>query len=276
VRAHLKGLEGAGIAAMQPREGSPGVVEWALTDEGRDLLAVHAALARWLKAAPSGPMELGGDAGKMAVTALLGGWSSTILCFLAAGPLSLTELAECIKEVSYPSLERRLSAMRLTGQLQACPSDGNKGTPYEITEWLRQGTTLLAAAVRWEYEHRSETVPLSRTDTEAALLLALPMLHLGLDLNGTCGLGVQIDDEDGSHCGASASVKKGKVVDCSPELEDDVDALATGTPPSWAHAMLEASTDRLELDGNKKLAAGLVDGLHGTLFGNGQRPSALH
>lgn len=265
MRAHLKGLKGAGVATLRPREGSPGVVEWALTDKGRALLDVHATLAGWLQVAPSGPMELGGDAGKMAVTALLGGWSSTILSFLAAGPLSLTELAECIKEISYPSLERRLSAMRLTGQLQACPSDGNKGTPYEITEWLRQGVVPLAAAVRWEYENRQDTVPLTRNDTEAAFLLALPTLHLALGLNGTCGLGVQVDDEEGSYCGVRASIERGEVVDCSPKLEDDVDAFAKGTPSDWAQTMLEADANRLGMDGNKKLATALVDGLHGVL-----------
>lgn len=275
VRAHLKGLEQADLAVLQPRDGSPRILEWALTDAGKDLLFVAAALERWLKDAPEGPLAFGSDAGKMAITALVGGWSSTLLCLLAAGPLSLTELAECIKAVSYPSLERRLSAMRLAGQLKTIKGDG-KGTPYEVTEWLQQGVGPLAAAMRWEYTHRSEeTAALTRSDTEAAFLLALPLLHLALDLNGSCQLAVQVDDEDGSHCGALAQIERGRVVSCAVELGNGADGSATGTPPEWALAVLEASTQALELGGDKKLAGGLVDGLHAAMFGNGSQSAAV-
>jgi DNA-binding HxlR family transcriptional regulator len=275
VRAHLKGLERADLAVLKPREGQPQVVEWVLTDGGHDMLTVAAALEDWLEKAPHGPLELGGDPGKMAVNALLGGWSSTILCLLAAGPLTLTELAECIKEVSYPGLERRLSAMRLVGQVQPVEREG-KGTPYEVTEWLQEGVTPLAAGIRWEYAHQPhEVARLSRSDTTAAFLLSLPLLRLSLSLHGSCGLGVEVHDDDGSHCGVVADVDGGKVVSCSAELKDDVDAYATGTPREWAQALLEASTDPLELVGEKKLAVGLFDGLRGTFMGDGApSPSA--
>lgn len=274
IRAHLKGLEGAGLAVLQAREGSPRAIEWALTDEGRSLLDVAAPLERWLQAAPEGPIELGSDTSKMAVTALAGGWSSTMLCLLAAGPLSLTELAACINTVSYPSLERRLAAMRLAGQLKTAEREG-AGTPYEVTEWLREGVAPLAAAVRWEYAHRPGTTPLTRSDTEAAFLLALPLLRLAPSLAGSCQLGVQVDDEDGSHCGALAEIELGRVVSCGVELGERADAHATGTPHEWAQAMVEASTAPLELHGQRKLANGLVDGLHDTMFGDGLEHAAL-
>ncbi len=277
VRSHLRGLEAAELTALQPRDGSQRVTEWALTDTGRDILDVARALDRWLNDSPEGSVQLGSDAGKMAITALVGGWSSTILCLLAAGPMSLTELAECISLISYPSLERRLSAMRLAGQLQTASSSGSKGTPYEVTEWLQQGVAPLAAAVRWEYTHRpNQTVPLTRSDTEAAFLLALPLLQAQDNLSGTCRLGVQVDDEQGSHSGAIARVEQGKVVFCATSLEDKSDSWATGSPPDWAYAMLEARTDRLELDGDRKLANGLVEGLHRAMFGNGTRAALVN
>jgi DNA-binding HxlR family transcriptional regulator len=267
VRAHLKGLESAGLATLEPREGSPQILEWTLTDAGRDLLEVVGALNTWLEQSPDGPLILGSDAGKMAVKALVGGWSSTILCLLVAGPLTLTDLARCIHSISYPALERRLSSMRLAGQVRTAEGDG-QGKPYEVTEWLQQGVEPLAAAVRWEYTHRSgNAVPLSRSDTEAGFLLALPLLRLAMDLRGTCKLGVQVDDEDGSHCGARAEVADGKVISCAAELGDNADSLATGSPTDWAQAMLEASASPLELNGDRKLARGLVDGLHARIFG---------
>jgi DNA-binding HxlR family transcriptional regulator len=273
VRAHLKGMEEAGLAALQPRDGSPRILEWALTDSGKDLGAVATALDRWLRMAPEGPIELGTDDGKMAIKALAGGWSSTVLCLLAAGPMSLTELAECINDVSYPSLERRLAAMRLAGQLQVAPRD-RVGTAYEATEWLQHGAAPLAAAARWEYTHAAdETVPLTRSDTEAGFLLVLPLMRLALGLSGSCRLAVETEGEESSHCGAIASVEEGRVVSCSASIEDDADSWATGSPPAWAHAVVESSTERLELDGNRKLAVGLVDGLHGTLFGDGAGPT---
>ncbi|HEU5141558.1 MAG TPA: winged helix-turn-helix transcriptional regulator [Solirubrobacterales bacterium] len=276
VRAHLKYLEHADLAVLQPRDGEPRVLEWALTDAGQNLLEVSSALDRWLQDCPDGPLSFGGEAGKMAIKALVGGWSSTILCLLAAGPLTLTELAECIRTLSYPGLERRLSAMRLVGQVEPVESD-RQGTPYQVTEWLREGARPLAAAIRWEYTHRPEGAPpLSRSDTEAAFLLSLPLLHLAQSLRGSCGLGIEMNDDEGSHCGVSAQLDGGRVVDCAAELKDDVDATATGTPAAWAMAMLEASTGPLELAGEKKLATGLVNGLHGTLFGDPTAAGAPH
>jgi DNA-binding HxlR family transcriptional regulator len=275
VRARLKGLEEAELVTLQPREGSAQVVEWTLTDTGRDLLVVMDAVERWLQTSPDGPLGLGSNAAKMAVKALVDSWSSTILCLLAAGPMSLTELAECVSGISYPSLERRLSAMRLVGQLQAASPNRRKGTPYEVTDWVRQGVGPLAATMRWEYAHRQDrTVPLSRSDTEAGFLLALPLLRVEGDLSGTCQLGVEVEDDEGRHCGATASVERGRVVFCSAGLENDGDSWATGSASEWAYAMLEASTNPLELHGNRRLARGLVEALNGTLFGGG-RPSAV-
>ncbi len=43
-----------------------------------------------------------------------------------------------ISSLSYPSLERRLAAMRLAGLIEARPGNG-RGTPYAVTDWLRRG-----------------------------------------------------------------------------------------------------------------------------------------
>ncbi|HXS47363.1 MAG TPA: winged helix-turn-helix transcriptional regulator, partial [Solirubrobacterales bacterium] len=96
LRAHLQGLSEIDAIVKSRRNRFPGVLEFELTEAGRDLLSVTTALGRWLRCAPEGPLELGSDAAKAAVKALADGWSTTMLRALAAGPLSLTELDHII------------------------------------------------------------------------------------------------------------------------------------------------------------------------------------
>ncbi len=83
-------------------------------------------------------MALGDKPAKGVVAALIGGWESGMLSKLASGPHALTELAAAIPDFSYPSIERRLSAMRTAHLVKALPQrEGIK--PYETSTWLRQG-----------------------------------------------------------------------------------------------------------------------------------------
>ncbi len=272
VRAHLKAMEVSGIATLQGRPGAPQSVEWALTDPGRDLVGVMEALEQWLQKAPEEPMVFDSDAAKMAIKALVGGWSSTIMWALAAGPLSLSQMASAINQVSYPSLERRLSAMRLTGQLEIAEAEG-RGTPYMVTEWLQRGVTPLAAAVRWERSHfPDETPPVTRIDAEAALLLALPLLDVPPELKGACRMGVEDIEEDCDLCGAIANVEKGKVASCTVDVDGRVDAWTDGPTAAWAGALTGTDGDGLEVGGDEQLAGELLGGLRVTLFG--AEPSA--
>ena len=97
---------------------------------------------------------------------------------LAARPLSLTELDSLIPRISYPSLERRLAAMRECDLVKVQRGAGRL-RPYEVT--------ALAASVRHSdhLRHRlgAQTAPgqdrgLGRLDVEAAFLLAIPPLDL--------------------------------------------------------------------------------------------------
>lgn len=273
VRAHLRRLEGGLLMVKRERERSAGVVDFELTLAGSDLLLVMAALERWLLLAPKGPVAFGSVTGNSAIKALEGGWSSTVLGTLASGSQSLSQLGRGITDVSYPSLDRRLTAMRRAGQVQACPSD-DQGTPYEVTEWLQQGTAALAAAVRWERTHfADQTAAMTRFDTEASFLLTLPLLQMGLALSGSCRMEVEINDEEGPLCGAVAQIKRGRVVSASGGALGPADSWASGATPAWAYAMIgegvsRDAADRLVHGGDKLLADGLVEGLHGALFGD--------
>lgn len=275
MRAHLRGLERGGVMTKRKRKGSSGAIDFMLTDAGHDLLAVVVALKHWLLLAPGGPLTFGSGASYSAIKALEGSWSSSMLGLLVGGSCSLSELGRSIDSVSYPSLDRRLTAMRRAGQVEACPTEA-RGTPYKLTEWLQQGVVPLAAAVRWERTHfADDTTATTRLDTETAFLLALPLLRMKATLAGSCRMAVEINDEDGPLCGAVALVKKGRVASSTGGAHGSADSWATGSIAAWAQAIVGGGTVDIELGGDKRLADGLLDGLHKVLFGVAAEASRL-
>lgn len=269
LRAYIKDLEHAMVIEKRRGGTFPGAVECELTPAGRDLLRVVAALERWLEIAPEGPLAFGSREAKAAIKALVDGWSSTMLRAFAARPLSLTELDDLISGLSYPSLERRLAAMKLAGQVRPCPTaNGTKGKPYAATEWLRRAIAPLAGAAAWERRYMSgESLPIGRIDAEAALLLALPLLQLPQEHSGSCRLGIEMANGQGRRlAGAMAYVKQGRIATCSARLEKNADGWATGSINGWLHAVIDGDRDHLELGGDQRLARALVEALHETLF----------
>jgi DNA-binding HxlR family transcriptional regulator len=268
LRAQLKRLTEIGAVEKRRRNRFPGVLEYELTASGRDLIFVAEVLERWLDTAPEGSLHPSSNAAKAAIKALAEGWSTTMLRALAAGPLSLTELDRIIGTLSYPSLERRLGAMRLSGQIEARPGD-SRGTPYAVTDWLRQGVAPLAAAAQWERRHMLEsTAPIGRLDTEAAFLLAVPLLRLPAELSGSCRVAAEIPNGGKRRlAGTMVVVRNGQVVSCSTRLLGDPDAWALGSPSAWLSTLIEHDADRLELGGDSEFARTLVEGLHEALFG---------
>lgn len=268
LRAQLKKLVEVGAVDKQRRNRFPGVLDYELTEVGQDLVFVVAVLQRWLDTAPDGPLPLGGNAAKAATKALAEGWSTTMLRALAAGPLSLTELDRVIASLSYPSLERRLGALRLAGQLEACSSNG-RGTPYAVTDWLRQGVAPLGAAARWEQRHQPQTAaPIGRLDVETAFLLVLPLWQPPQDLAGACQLAVELPNDGSARLvGVTVEIADGTVTACATDVQRNPDTWAHGPVAGWLDAIIERSPKQLKLSGNRRLAGALLDGLSRTLFG---------
>jgi len=267
LRAQLKRLADIGAIERHRRNRFPGVVEHELTSAGRDLLFVLGVLGRWLDLAPGGALELGGNAAKAAIKALAEGWSTTMLRALAAGPLTLTELDGIIGSLSYPSLERRLGAMRLAGQIEARPSNG-RGTPYAVSEWVRSAVAPIAVAARWERLHLPlETSPLGRLDVEAAFLLAVPTLRVPVDSPGTCRIAAELPNgKQRRLAGALVGVQDGRVASCTTRLQGNPDAWALGSATAWLEALIEGDLAGLELGGDGLLVRSLLDALHEALF----------
>lgn len=280
LRARLRELQARDTLVKRRRNGFPGTLEYELTKPGRELLSVASVLERWLARAPGGSLELGGDSARAAIKALVDGWSSSMLRALAAGPLTLTDLDSLIAGFNYPSLERRLSAMRLAGLVEAAPGD-RRGTPYRVTEWLRRGMGPIMAAARWEHCHMPQEAPrIGRTDVEAALMLTVPLLRLSAEPAGSCRLVVELANGDPPKLAAvTVTVEDGRVVSCTSR-GGEASAWATGSAGAWFGAALEADPDYLELGGDRQFVRCILDGLYKALGGAKQhdataRPSAF-
>lgn len=280
MRKHLRVLTQLDVVARKRRDEFPGALDYELTNTGRELLAVAEVLQTWLAAAPDGPLSLGTLPAKSSVKALAEGWSTTLIRALVAKPLSLTELDALITGLSYPSLERRLLAMRLAGQVEASPGR-SRGTPYIVTDWLRRAVGPLVAAARWERRHApAEAAPISRLDIEASFLLVAPLLRLPADLSGLCRLAVEVSNgSERRLAGALVGVEEGQVAYCRARLEGDATAWASGSATAWLHAVMDRDTDRLEIGGDCGLARAILDGLNNGLCRAPQkdrRPSEAH
>ncbi len=266
MRGHLRTLTRTSVLERQQEGGFPGAVRYALGPAGEDLLAVARALEAWLARSPDGPVQLGSTEAKSLIKALAQGWSSSIMRALASGPLSLTDLNRLISGLNYPSLERRLGAMRAAGMIESCPSE-TRTTPYRASPWLRQAVAPLALAVRWERRHApEETTPIGRIDVEAAFLLTLPVLELPPDLDGGCRLVVETRGSDLRMTGVTARFSGGRLTACAARLEGEAEAAASGTATTWIKAVGRSEPDRLDISGDRELAIAVVEGLQNLLL----------
>jgi len=268
MRTHLRTLVAAGILERQQEPGFPGAVTYQLGGSGRRLLPVAVTLQRWLADSPGEFFSLGSPTAKSMIKALVDGWNCGVVRALAARPLALTELSRVVTGLTYPSLERRLVAMRLAGQIERCES-GGRGTPYRVTDWLRRAVAPLMASIRWERGClREETAPMKRIDIESIFLLAVPLLRLGEDVSGTCRLAVEHgrSGEAKQVSGVAVEVVEGRIFSCSSKLEGRTEGWATGASSAWMHALIDHDEDSLEIGGDGRLARELVQGLHFELF----------
>lgn len=260
MRVYSRTLVELGTLERQRQAAFPGTVEYASTESGRALLGIGQILERWLQEAPVGPITLGTTASKSATKALVEGWSTNIIRALAAKPLSLTDLNRLIPRISYPSLERRLGALRLADLVEPYPGEG-RGTPYRATPWLRRAIVPLAAGAWWERCYLADPPQIGRLDVEAAFLLAIPLIELPPEVSGKCRLAVEI--QSGSSpvfAGVLICVEDGKVISCSSRLEGEAEGWASGSASSWMRRMNGQEGD-LEIGGDADLVREIVEAI---------------
>lgn len=268
MRSYLRKLTELGLIERHREDDFPGSVSYAITPQGRRLLVVGSVLQDWLRSAPEGPVELGSIASKSAIKALVDGWSTGIVRALAARPLALTELNRVISQVSYPTLERRLTAMRQVGLIAPDPESDGRVTRCDVTPWLRHAVAPLTAAVGWESQCIPDQVPMpSRIDAEAAFLLAVPLLELPSEVDGTCRLAVEF--RRGSNldfAGVTIAIAEGKVRSCVARIEGQPDGWATGGVLDWFRWMRDVDGHQIEIGGDPSLAEAVADGMRSALL----------
>jgi len=268
LRAYLCNLIDVGAVAKIKRNGMPYAVSHELSPQGRELLFVLDVLDAWLAHAPQGEIKLGAGPAKAAIKAFTDGWDATIVQALVATPRSLTELDNLIAEVSYPALERRLSALRFSGLVKAVPSQGN-GTPYTVTDWARRGIAPLIAAARWEHLNLpQDSEPVTWVETEAGFLMALGLVELPERISGECVLALDTKGTERRIAGVHVVVDRGQVVSSETELTSEPPNFALGSTASWLEAVIERRIGELHTKGDRRLLGALVDGMHVALFGS--------
>jgi DNA-binding HxlR family transcriptional regulator len=273
LRGQVGNLRAIGALERHVRSGMPYTVENELTEVGKGVLGVAAVVEAWLAQAPQGPIALGSETAKGAIRSLVGAWGSTMLRALGARPLSLTELSSAIPAVSYPALERRLSAMRAARQVELRPDAGKSAKPYAVTEWTRQGVGPLTAAGRCECEHLAGvTEPPTRIDIEAAFMLAVPLVDLTVNFSGSCLLAVDTGSGNEGEArdrlaGVHVEIEEGAVASCVSRLEQEPRTWALGTVSSWLEAILYGRLDHLRMGGaDPQLATAVIAGMHASLL----------
>jgi len=261
MRVYARRLEELDLLKASRRREFPTKAEYRLTEAGHSLLKVVPFLQAWLEEAPDGPTPLDSIAGKSRTKALIGGWSSSIVRAVAARPLSLTELNMLIPRISYPSLERKLRAMRDAKMVEPRPANSN-GVPYKATDWLRRAVIPLTSAVAWELQVPQPAAAISCIDVEAAFMLAIPVMSLGPRITGRCRLSVQARRGGvPASAGVLVGIEKGRVVSCSSNLEGDTHVSISGSPVAWLRQMNGGPRGELEIDGNRSLAAKVTEAL---------------
>ncbi len=262
LRKHLKALSGLGLLVRTQPQEFPGAVTYELSTAGQQLCVTARSVEDWLESSPSGPLSLGRPATKRAIKSVVDAWTSRMLRALAAKPLSLTELDHVLSGVNYPALERRLSAMRLAGQVEAAPGRAGS-TPYRVTRWLREAVGPLVAAAHWENAYRPDGgEALSRVDVEGILLLALPLVRLPPDSAGSCRLLVDLwSGGDDVIAGVVVDVREGRPASLASDLHIETTSTALGSGAAWLAALSGDEDMGLSLEGNSELAQALVTGL---------------
>lgn len=277
LRTAISNLCELGALDRQTLTRSPRAVATSLTHVGQELLDVADVLDDWLARFPAGAIPSDSEGAKQAVKALAGGWNSTLIHEIANRPLTLNELSSAINDFSYPTLERRLSWMRMTGQIEQLPAERPRGAPYVVSDWLRHAVAPLAASGRCERRHMDPLeVPIPEAEVETGFLLATPLAPLPEDASGTCLLAAQTGglagpnpsaSDDPRMAGVTVTVEHGKVVSCISDISTKPTTWAVGTLDAWLDTVLDGDIAELRLGGeDPHLALDLAAGLHLALF----------
>jgi len=270
MRRHLRPLAELKAVIRHPLPDSRGS-EYELGPAGVELREVGRLTQGWLAASPEGQIALGSVVARGAIKALVEGWSSKIIRALVARPRCLTDLDALIPTLSYPALDRRLSALRDHGLVEAQPKR-ERSTPYAPSRWLRRAGGPLMAATQWESQYAASAVTGERFDFETVFMLGALGRKLPDRAEGRCRLGVEFRDGSGNLAliGVQLKIVEGKVLACAARPEGEADASASGSPTAWVRALTAGDPAELYLSGDPHLTREVIQVLRHELFGSKQ------
>jgi DNA-binding HxlR family transcriptional regulator len=269
--SRLRELEELGIIVREKEGGSPPLTHCMLSPAGRELMGVIRLLRRWLKENPNRSLGSGDLFGMLETRALAIGWNSTVFRWLAERPYSLTELnAQSPSDVSYHELRKAREALSETGLIAAVVS-GDRGQPYELTDWTRRAAPALAAAVRWERDFLPSDDPdPTSTEVETLLRLFIPSHALmAPSLNG--------DDTPRLEGPEAFSV----IVGADPEAistggkRGSRVGQISGSLASWLDALVDGRSTGLQMKGGIRLTTDLLERLRRYSYPQPVRQSPL-
>lgn len=267
LRAAVGEMSDFGALEKRDADSCPHGGTTSLSAAGRELLAVAAALERWLQEAPSGPISLEEDAARAAVKILLAAWDSTLIRHLAEQPSALADLSARIPVDSDSTLRRRLAQLRAIGLVTRFGA--GRSTTYAVTDWLRRAVVPLALADRWELRHAAHSTHLTGTGAEAALLLLLPLAKLSPRASGTVTLAVLTRGYRRGKteaAGVTVEVDRGAVSRMAPSGDEASPTWVLGTAQAWLDATIDGAGGSLRIGGPQpRLALHIVNGIRRAL-----------
>lgn len=225
-RGYLRPLTAAGALEVRRHGGFPGSFDYRLTVSGRRLVDVATVAGAWLAHSPVGALALGSEGAKAALRALVESWKTGIAqALVATTPASLTELSKGASALSYPALERRVSALRRLGLVRTSASERGSRTSISPTDWMRRGVGPVTASMSWG-QALARVAP---ADVEAGLLYALGAAGASPAPQGSCRLKV-LADEDPNRALVELAVaaRGGATVAIDGRLGDWIEALVRG------------------------------------------------
>jgi DNA-binding HxlR family transcriptional regulator len=267
----LRDLEEISLIVRERRSGIPPVAACRLTEAGRCLLRVARLHESWLTRAPDGPLRAGDASAAAATKALALGWGSTLVRWLAERPRSLTELEPLVGGLGYRKRERAIRDLVTAGLAERVAAEG-RISPYSVSFWARESIALLAAAVRWERRAiPKRSAPVTATEVEAWLLLALPLVRVRTGSNGGCELLVDSErPETEGPAGVATRIVDGRATLCVPVSESEQQlrnvSWLRGSQWAWFHAVIRGVPGKLETGGDAGLAEALIAGMHEALL----------
>lgn len=210
-----------------------------------------------------------------------------------AGALTLFRIANPdAPQPTLPEEDVEFVAEQLERWLDGCPDgpfelgDGESEEPLEALldgwcsteihdraargdapEWLRLGIAPLAAAARLEFQlPQGETAPIAPLDVEAAFQLALPLIELPEELDGTCRLTVPVRGPRPELAGVVVLVHAGEIASISTDLSIDSSNFASAPPAAWIDTLIDPDAASVAWGGDPQFAFSLLHGLHEKLF----------